>query len=344
MRDLPDLSGLLVSAGDPVVPEIVNAPARYADVFRDHYAIEHRVEDFEHAAPLAPQAFGLFTWDGTKYVLAPGSHNIAGWTVHGPGDVTIALAVEARTSDEWFPVVAPQGVAGLVGAVLWWEYDDGARDESHCRIRLAAYLSGDDATDTHCSFLFHAYMRNRAVGVAGDGDSTPTATGDARGRVCVDGVESAEHRQALINYCASHRETWTDAGHDEEGRHRQPFYPLAAWQIEKAENDTDDGKILWQAGPLEELRWLANETGLKPLEIAWRVRGGLRWRGVMWSLRLASSAPPIWMRPAVTRPDGDHVSSGAWGEIGLLTAAAGSSGVTSEWGAIVSVGCVLTGL
>jgi hypothetical protein len=339
MAELPDLSDITIAAGDPVTPESVNAPSHYASVFRGQYPLEHRVDDLEHAAPLAPQACALFIWNGSDYDIAPGANNIAGIRVLGVGDVEVELSIAARTTDDWFPWVSIQRTPGdNIGE--WWEYDDGVTrsalpGHAVCRIRMVEHV-GLDLADAHCNFLFHAYMRNRAIGATGVGNSAPVATNDVRARICVDGVESAQHRTDLLTFCADHRERWL-AGHDAEGRHMQPQAALGAFQFRRPENYSDDGELMWQAGPFESLAWGSEATASNRLGVGWRVAPGRRWRSALMSWRIASHDPPTDMALILGRP-----GSGAWDRDGTLRITLALP--DAYWDTIVSLGVVLTGM
>lgn len=352
MRNLPDLSGVVVEAGDPVVPERLNLPSGYADVFRDHFGVEHRVEDFEHASPLAPVAFGYFRWDGSKYAEVGPNHNIKSVNPMGPGDVEVVLDPASRTVDDWFPVVSPRSADGG-GVVMWWEYDDGGRTATRCRLRFVRpeFQSSDQpedwtSKDTDTDFLFAAYMYRRATGAAGLGSGTPAMGVGVKHRICVDGVESAQHRQALLDYCAGHRVRWSRE-HGPHGEHAQPRYPLAAWQIRRPLPGEGVGRIQWQAGPLDELAW---EEGTSGLNIGWRTSPGKQWRGLMYSLRYAGYDPPLRLLDALAlRATGETAGiSGPYREVGglrLMSIKPYSVRPDSDvWGKIVSVGGVLTGM
>jgi hypothetical protein len=354
MRELPDLSEIEIAPGDPVTPESLNQASQYADVYRLHFGVEHRVEDFEHAAPLAPAAFGYFRWDGSKYQAIGPTHNIKSVTPNGPGDVTVELEVASRTKDDWFPVVSPRSADGG-GHVYWWEYDDGAtRSATKCRLRFihpdfALLAPPEEWTykDADTDFFFHAYMYRRAMGAAGTGaGSVPEGYGVPH-RICVDGVESAQHRQRLIDSCVTHRQRW-EREHGPHGEHTQPRYPLAAWQIDRPEERQEEGRIRWQAGPLDELLW---STDRRSVEITWRTRQGRQWRGLMPSIRHSMHDAPLWILDSLaTRMpwlEGPNKSVVGYREMGGLHLAyqeiPGDEMRDKEWDGLVSIGGVLTG-
>ncbi len=335
MRELPDYTGIVVAPNDPVAPESLNLPSRYSEAFRDVYAREHRVDDFEHSAPLAPQAVAYCRWVGSSYELTV-SHNVESVIANGTGDVVITLSVASATREDWFPIVAIQRVDGDKPAI-WWEYDDGTtRDVDRCRLRFCAVVGGD-TTDTMPDFVFWAYMRQRV----GDGDSTPEAVRDVRQRIAVDGVESAGHRQKLIDFCVSHRARWIK-GHDKDARHFPPQYPLAAFQVAKTEGRSNLGEVLWQHGPLASLAWRGEAVDSQDDPyVAWQVAQYKRWRSALLSWRIASADPYTkdfapWVR-RISRAD-DYGSWARGGGIGAqIDSAAG-------WAAVTGIGVVLTGM
>jgi hypothetical protein len=341
MRELPDPGDLVIQAGDPVTPDTLNVPSRYADVYRDHYAIAHRVDDFEHAAPLAPQAVAFVRWNGAGGYTIDSGTNIKGVTRNGPGDVTIELAIEPRAQDDWFPIVSLQSTANNK-LPYWWEYDDGvARGQRKCRLRFVAG-SGADVANTDGNFLFQAFLRERAVGPTGLGTSYQPAGGVAA-RVCVDGVESADHRQDLLDFCASHRAAWS-AEHDEEGRVVLPRGPLAAFQIDRPARYDKDGEVRWQGGALEKVAW-APSAG-KSVNVRWTVDHERWWRGVLYSWRIASSVAPLALLGALTvgRAGEDHeIAYTARAPIGSLSTFGGYL-ADADWDPIVSVGVVITAM
>jgi hypothetical protein len=347
MLDLPDYNGATVAAEAPVTPESVNAPERYSEAFRDHFAVEHRVEDFEHGPPLAPQACALFKWNGAGYDMS-GASNIASIAVNGTGDVTVTMTIAARTSDNWFPVCAIQRSANGNPA-MWWDYDDGAnRTASKCRLRFMEFTGGSDIADAHCDFLFFAFMHLRASGA--DGNSTPTAINDVRARICVDGVESAEHRTDLLQFCASHRDRWT-AEHDDKGRHLLPAANLAAFQIERPTKQHQPGTVLWQHGPLDGVSWTEKAledpdplADIAETSVTWRVDHGARWRSALFSFRHSTNTPPPMLNGIMLRDDDFATSDDpTWVEGGKLRLPLTMT-TLGYWLDTVSVGVVLTGL
>lgn len=347
--ELPSFAGVTIAPGDAVTPEALNGPSYYAEAFHEVYRREHRLEDLEHAPPLAPQACVFFEWTGAEYKVY-GARNIKGFKRNAAGDVTIELDISSQKTDHWFPMVAPLREHGKP-PILWWEYDDGARSANACRIRLAVAPSGD-AWAEDCSFLFHAWMAARASGAAG---TNPEAPPEGRGvvhRIAVDGVESAEHRQELLAFCREHRARFL-AGHAPDGTHRRPQLAMAAFQVrpppfelvdgEWCFDMASEGEVLWQAGQLESLAWPPRDASKDPDVpiLHWRTKPLTWWRSALVSLRVAYDGIPFKEDPVTIRrtaPAGANYPQ--WHESGGLDFQLAWT-VTPVLRYVVSVGVVL---
>jgi hypothetical protein len=195
-------------------------------------------------------------------------------------------------------------------------------------------------------FLVKIYMRRRAVGEKGQGDTPPPTGGGVPHRICVDGVESAHHRQRLVDFCAAHRERWVVA-HDKDGRHAPPQHALAVFQAKKAVDRVEVGEIAWQAGPLESVGWNGEFVqGLLPtIEcVRWVVEEGKIWRGALMSWRIASADPYPAVLAFMLRRASTADTSGPFARSGQILAEFKSDPAGRvHWAAVTGLGVVLTG-
>jgi hypothetical protein len=296
---LPDLSSLVCPPGAPVTAEWLNEPSLFALDFQRDFSRAHRPEDGEHLHPV-PDAAGLIEWDGSKYTIAPGSRNIESVSRTATGDVLVELKVAAASADEWIAMAFPHGWAGRCYEVI-----SGSRPASVCRIRLTEitylFVPPDEPTpgqyDRDGSFRFEAYMEARQPGSVGDAPALEP-THAVPHRVCVDGVESAAHRNALYRFCDWARATWaTDHQADGDGTHRRISAPgLMPIGCVLARRD----EIVWATpGAFEELE--ARDGAVR-----FTTTQPIRWAHHMLRVSLGSSGYPHGVSSYRFRRDGDR--------------------------------------
>lgn len=255
---LPSFDGLAAAKGTPVTPEYLNAPAWFSYAFQRAWVKEHRAQDGEHGGRNMPQAAGTFVYKGGLYYEPAGpTSNVDAVERIGPGDVRVHLKIASADPERWFP--APVVIGGT-GPTWSYEYDDGARTASSCRLRLFTLTGGSpwDYATADLPFRFEAYFAGRTPGAPGEGDAVGLPTEDVRARVAVDGVESAQHRNALFAFCTSVRSRFA-VGHEVtptgSGRHRDGIFPVAAVQVRRSGGGDDSDQLVFGSDLVTSASW-----------------------------------------------------------------------------------------
>lgn len=239
-----------VTAGQVVTPTTLNDYPRWSSEIQDAWDREHSPADQEHADLRIPIAAGIIEMSAGVYSVGA-SKNIASVAKNATGDITITFDCDAQDVDEYAVIATPILAAE---PFIVKEYDDGAtRAAVGCKTRLL--ICDQTALAKNCALFVQLFGRR-----SGDGTPAGVASSDVRHRICVDGPESAEHRDLLRTFAQS----WSDAFERKHqhprrgfGSHWDRLIPSAVALLTAPPSplvDNGPGEALWSAG-FADLLW-----------------------------------------------------------------------------------------
>lgn len=332
VREIPDFSDQAVAAEDPVTPEHFNNVAGASRAMVEQYGVSHRLTDLEHKHYVSPQAAAILTQAASVYTYRKGE-NFPGAgtaTFNGTGDVTVTASVDMLDSDSWFADVVPGPVSEPISP---FELDNGTKSQTKARI---LFVDANGAPkDAHFGVR---YFGRRVSTVSGLGTSVPTSVDDLRRRISVDGVESAEHRNALYTYLTAWRTRFAAKHHISgryAGQHNDHEVPIAVAFLKPGTTYQDAGRVVWSEGPCSFAYTVRSSGGGSPSinhQIDFEMTNGTIWTGARAIVRTTDTTPSTDLIPQVSRPLG-----------GLDRAGVISLGADAPLATLTAVGVVIMG-